>query len=50
MQEISGTPHDQVTALKYEIRSGNILVVNAKGSGFVNGHSLVVSVIIVKFA
>jgi hypothetical protein len=48
MQEVSGTPHDQVKILKYEIRSGNLLVINAFGSGFVSGHILGVSVAIIK--
>ena len=48
MQASSGTPYNQVIELQYEIRSNNLLVINARGSGFVNGHVLPVSVAIIE--
>ena len=48
MQAITGAPHNQVIELQYEIRSNNLLVVSARGSGFVSGHSLPVSVAIIQ--
>lgn len=49
MQQLSGTPYNQVNRLTYEIReSAHQFVVNALGSGFVSGHKLDVSVTISK--
>lgn len=48
MQQQSGTPYSQVDKLTYEIRDNNWLVINAYGSGFVQGHLLTVSVIVYK--
>lgn len=46
--ENTGTPHDQVTNLYVTQISNGTLRVTAKGSGFVNGHQLLVGYIIVK--
>lgn len=48
IQQQSGTPYSQVDKLTYEIRDNNWLVINAYGSGFVQGHMLTVSVIVYK--
>lgn len=47
--QISGTPYDQVTGIYVYIGGNNnsVITVSAKGSGFVSGHSLVVSTIII---
>lgn len=45
----SGTPYNQVDRLTYEARKAQrVLVLDGYGSGFVSGHVVSVSVIIVK--
>ena len=46
LQEISQTPWTQVNKLSYEIRDNDWLVITAHGSGFVQGHTLAVSVLV----
>ena len=49
MRNASGTPYNQVNRLTYDIRtSQRVLVIDGYGSGFVSGHVVSVSVIIVK--
>lgn len=49
MQNVSGTPYSQVSRLTYEVRtSQRVIVVDGYGSGFVSGHTISVSVLIVK--
>ena len=49
MRNISGTAYGQVSRLTYDIRtSQRVLVIDGYGSGFVSGHVVSVSVIIVK--
>lgn len=49
MRNASGTPYNQVNRLTYEVRtSQRVLVIDGYGSGFVSGHVISVSVIIVK--
>lgn len=49
LRNASGTPYNQVARLTYEVRtSQEVLVIDAFGSGFVSGHVVSVSVLIVK--
>lgn len=48
MKNLSGTPYRQVSNLTYTYVTGNQLKINAWGEGFVEGHSLSVSVMIYK--
>lgn len=49
MRNISGTAYGQVSRLTYDIRtSQRALVIDGYGAGFVSGHVVSVSVIIVK--
>ena len=49
MGNVAGTPVNQVDRLTYDIRtSQRVLVIDGYGSGFVSGHVVSVSVLIVK--
>ena len=49
MRNISGTAYGQVSRLTYDIRtSQRVLVIDGYGAGFVSGHVVSVSVLIVK--
>lgn len=48
MKNLTGTPYRQVSNLTYTYVTGNQLKINAWGEGFVEGHSLSVSVMIYK--
>lgn len=49
LRNASGTPYNQVSRLTYEVRTAQrVLVIDGYGSGFVSGHVVSVSVIIVK--
>lgn len=49
LRNASGTPYNQVSRLTYEVRTAQkVLVLDGYGSGFVSGHVVSVSVIIVK--
>lgn len=49
MRNISGTAYGQVSRLTYDIRtSQRVLVIDGYGSGFVSGHVVSVSVLIIK--
>ena len=49
MRNVSGTPYNQVDRLTYDVRTAQrALVIDGYGSGFVSGHVVSVSVIIVK--
>lgn len=49
LRNASGTPYNQVDRLTYDVRTAQrVLVLDGYGSGFVSGHVVSVSVIIVK--
>lgn len=49
LRNASGTPYNQVSKLTYDVRTAQrVLVIDGYGSGFVSGHVVSVSVIIVK--
>ena len=49
LRNASGTPYNQVSRLTYEVRTAQrVLVLDGYGSGFVSGHVVSVSVLIVK--
>lgn len=49
MRNVAGTPYGQVDRLTYDIRTDQrILVIDGYGAGFVSGHVVSVSVLIVK--
>lgn len=49
MWNVAGTPYGQVDRLTYDIRTAQrVLVIDGYGGGFVSGHVVSVSVIIVK--
>ena len=49
LRNASGTPYNQVSRLTYEVRTAQrVLVLDGYGGGFVSGHVVSVSVIIVK--
>ena len=47
LQGISGTPYNQTTAISYSF-SGSTMTIEARGSGFVSGHIVIVNYLLIK--
>lgn len=47
LQRISGTPYNQTAAISYSF-SGSTMTIEVRGGGFVSGHALIVSYLLVK--
>lgn len=47
LQGISGTPYNQTTGISYSF-SGQTMLIEVKGSGFVSGHIIVTNYLLIK--
>ena len=47
LQLISGTPYNQTSAISYSF-SGSTMTIEVRGSGFINGHIVIVNYLLLK--